>query len=677
LSDFNAPPSSGARLGRYLFLGKLAEGPFGPLYELRDDSAPDGLRGLARRLSLPGDLDPDAAQAIASAAWDNMEFRHESILSVADVVFGDGWLVSIHDHAEGSSLRSLLLRSQERKSTFPVSVALRIVSDVLDGLEQIREQCKSTGITWTPGGAHTSSSFVCGDGRTRLLDGQLIANFIRTLHPSTRTPEVGVSPPELLDREKELDERTNVFAAGAILLQLLSGTELRAQSARGSARSPAALIPNLEAMLSKGVDSGLSEALRSALRPEPSKRPATIREFKAAIARNGALATNAQVIEFVDALLYRESTLFRLVLDPLPKLSDKLRSIRPTDENRDVAFDVVYRPRPERKPSAAKLPRTNVARITQPSLGKQNVQPPIERTAIPVAPIVRLGKPEFLATPLPRQAPQSQMETAPSVSPAPRVGGKASPFRTLVGLNPRTAAALQQPNPGASNTEPQAKPDLEPKNEPDAVSVILPVISQTSTAVEEEDALTVAKFEIPPEIQLAALANLFPTESVPTSPKPLETMTATAPPSESLQLPVGTVQRTIQLRVSTAVIVAIGTAAIAVAATILVQRVSAKPSIDASAPSAIAKTPSPPLAMASSLVTPAANLEPSKQAPLPESTASAPSGTSDTSTNTNTAPPSEALAQGNASPPPAPKITTAVPNRAPLRRKRPYVPHGL
>jgi len=669
LTDSNAPPSSGARLGRYLFLGKLAEGPFGPLYELRDDSGPDGLRGLARRLLLPGDLDPDAAQALASAAWDNMEFRHDSILSVADVVFGDGWLISIHDHAEGSSLRSLLLRAQERKSTFPVSVALRIVTDVLDGLEQIREQCKATGITWTPGGAHTSSSFVCGDGRTRLLDGQLIANWVRTLHPSTRTPAVGVFPPELLDRGKELDERTNVFAAGAILLQLLSGTELRAEVPRGSTRS----IPNIEAMLGKGVDPGLSEALRSALRPEPSKRPATIREFKAAIARNSALATNAQVIEFVDALLYRESTLFRLVLDPLPKLSDKLRSIRPPDESRDVTFDVVYRPRPAGKPSAANLPRTNVARITEPSPGKQKVQPKIEQTAIPVAPIVRLGKPEFLATPLPRQAPQSQMVTAPSVSPAPRVGGKASPFRTLVGLNPHTAAALQQPNPGASNTEPQAKPDLEPKNEPDAVSVILPVISQTSTNVEQEDALTVAKFEIPPEIQLAALRNLFPAKS----PKPLETVTATAPPSESLQLPAGAVPRTIQLRLSTAVIVAIGTAAIAVAATILVQRVSAKPGIDASAPSAIAKTPSPPLAIASSLAAPAANLEPSKLAPLPEPAASAPSGTSDTSTNTNTAPPSEALAQGSASPPPSPKVTTAVPNRAPLRRKRPYVPHGL
>ncbi len=332
LTEIETLPSSGSHVGRYHVLGEIASGCFGPLFELRAETEVTGMSGLGRLIVLPAELSPEAEQDISEAAWDSMELRHESLLCVADVVFGKGWLVLVHDYSEGSLLRSLRRRAEERHTGFPIGVATRIVLDLLDGLEQNRAVCDSAGVPWRPGGIGEASLYLCGDGRTRALDGQLMAVLTRAGLSDPRRGSVGFPPPELLDAEQTPDERADVFAAAVVFWQLLTGAAL--SSEQGS--EPRPKVPKLSLALPKGsplVPTTVARVIDAALELDPAKRPRSIAELRRALGAVKA-ATYAEVIDFTDALLHRESTLFRLDLLPGPKLSDELRNGPPKESQR-------------------------------------------------------------------------------------------------------------------------------------------------------------------------------------------------------------------------------------------------------------------------------------------------------------------------------------------------------
>ena len=344
-------------MGRYTFLRDIAKGPFGPLYELRAEGDASGLGGLARLVTLPDELPPEVEQSIAETAWESMELRHDFVLSVADVVFGTGWVTLIHDYTEGTLLRSLQRRAQERQSAFPVSIALRVVLDMLEGLDRNHGVCESTGIVWNPGGVSATSLYVCGDGRTRLLDGQLMATLIRAKPMREQANGLDCVAPELSDPDKQPDERADVFAAGAVLWELVTGQELTLDNAVACGQRPRPRLPSISLSAPKGaaIPLGVTQAVRAALELDPTRRPATRSELKTLLTKAAEAATYEKLIDFVDALLHRESTLFRLTLDPAPKLSDKLRSERPKPPrpNRDLGLSARSRPAPA--PNLAKL----------------------------------------------------------------------------------------------------------------------------------------------------------------------------------------------------------------------------------------------------------------------------------------------------------------------------------
>ncbi len=344
-------------MGRYTFLRDIAKGPFGPLYELRAEADASGLGGLARLVTLPDVLPPEVEQSIAETAWESMELRHDFILSVADVVFGTGWVTLIHDYAEGTLLRSLQRRAQERQSAFPVSIALRVVLDMLEGLDRNHGVCESTGIVWNPGGVAATSLYVCGDGRTRLLDGQLMATLIRAKPMREHATSLDCVAPELTDPDKQPDERADVFAAGAVLWELLTGHELTLDSTVAHGQRPRPRLPSVSLTAPKGaaIPLGVTQAVRAALELDPAKRPSTRSELRSLLSKAAEAATYEKLIDFVDALLHRESTLFRLTLDPAPKLSEKLRSERPKPPRLNRDFELSKRSRAAQGPALAKL----------------------------------------------------------------------------------------------------------------------------------------------------------------------------------------------------------------------------------------------------------------------------------------------------------------------------------
>jgi hypothetical protein len=679
-------------VGRYQFLREIAKGPLGPLYELRAEAGSSGLDGLGRLVPLRSDLLPEIEQSIAAAAWDSMEIRHDSVLCVADVVFGEGWVVLIHDYVEGTLLRSLQRRATERQSVFPVAVALRIVLDVLDGLDQNCSVCQEAGITWNPGATTATSLYLCGDGRMRLLDGQLMAALIRDGQMQERLCSGAFLAPDLLDPAGQPDERTDVFAAGAVLWELLTGQELTLESDVVRRQRPRPSVPNVNLAAPAGtqIPEGLARAVNAALELDPNRRIATRSALRSALAASVEAANHEKVIDFVDALLHRESTLFRLTLDSKPKLSDKLRSERPKP------------PRLDRGATLAK--RT------------PNAEPP------------RIPKPQWANNSGNGKSANAKANEAPA-KPSPRIAvtatststSKALANRTLIGINPtpsrvqlpRTSVALDakpisaEPQSAVAKVaEPISVPTVDPPPQLDTSDTDQTVLRYNLNTMVEPEVTKDSPNLVPilaPEVRPAPnLAPILTPEILPGSPeldpnyvsevlRDLPNVVASimsdvrqAPPAaaaaalgesfQSTASPEPAPKQGIQLSLRVLISMQLVTATVAVLATLIIQKAFWRNSPAPSASAAISAAPVPsaaPLTAASPLpAAPAMSASETAAAPQPSAAPSSePHAPTVASTSAIPLTPTSASA--------VPTDIPITPKIVPRKRKRGYVPHGL
>ncbi len=701
-------------MGRYLFLREIAKGPLGPLYELRAEAGSSGLDGLGRLVPLRKDLLPEVEQSVAAAAWDSMEIRHDSVLCVADVVFGEGWVVLIHDFAEGTLLRALQRRARERQSVFPVAVALRIALDVLDGQDRNFSACESAGITWNPGGTAATSLYLCGDGRTRALDGQLMTTLIRTVQMREHLNSLDYLAPELLDPEQQPDERADVFAAGAVLWELLTGQELTLENEVARGNAPRRPLPDINQSVPKGtqISQGLLQAVTAALEPGRTRRLASRRELREALLKCGEAATYEKVIEFVDALLHRESTLFRLTLDQVPKLSDKLRSERPGPPRLDRGAVLAKRTFSAQLPRVSKVqvasnlgsgksnlvqsgepqvkpsPRTAITAASTDSPGKQSPRTAIAATAATAKKTANrtlIGiNPSSAFAPLPRTSvaidakpivvePQSEVKkiaepiSIPIVEPPPGVD-TSDTDQTVLRYNLKTEIQEDLPKP-----VPAVPPQIPP---PAIVSVAL-IAKDHPDAVKPDPNFVPEALRDLPNVVAAIMSDVRPI-----SPALPATVGESLPSKDSLKPP-GT--QVIQLSLRVLIIMQLITVAIAVMATMLIQRTLWK---NSPAPSVSASITAAPVLSAAPIAVPTLPAAAPMAAPTPpaaaptmsvEATATAP--------QPSTAPsgePSAATVASTGVVPLTPTTASAVPSDMPTapklvprKSKRGYVPHGL
>jgi serine/threonine protein kinase len=296
--ELEAIPTAGSLVGRHLIVREIAKGTFGPLYLARTQDSDGAVDTLARVMRLPGDLPPKDDQLIAEAIWDSANLGHDMVLRVADVVAGKGWVTLVHDYCAGSLLSSMHWRTEDLGGSFPSEVAARIALDVLEGLEQSRGLCESNCIPWRPGSIVIGSLYLCSDGRTRALDGQVMAAVMRSAQMRGQSSASLSVAAEMLDGDREPDERTDVFAVAVVLWQLLTGRTLSVD--------PAVPVADVAESVPAGtqVPAGLVQALHRALQHDPGQRQTTLRELAVELVMGAEkVATYEQVIEFAGSLL--------------------------------------------------------------------------------------------------------------------------------------------------------------------------------------------------------------------------------------------------------------------------------------------------------------------------------------------------------------------------------------
>jgi len=359
VATLESAPVAGSRAGRYLFMRQQTSSYIGSLWEVRCD-AEQQLLALARVVKVPSGIDTETEQNLSQAAWDSMELDDENLVRVADVVFGTGWFAVVHDHYDGDTVRTMQRRVAERKSAVPVPVAIRIVLDTIEALRKVNESVEALGVSTSPA-IDPGSLLICDDGRTRLLDG-FVGGYVPNVPKMARDDETfAYAAPEMFDNSAPSDECTQVFRVAVIAWELLSSKRLLVGSKAVIQRRLQTAIVRADRVNRVGV--GASEPLglviEKALRVDRSQRYASLAEFEKAVrAAAGAVGTQEEVIAFADALVGRESTLARLVMDKPQRLSDAMKSIRPTaDVAKSFAARVMSNAEPKQEAATA-IPKT-------------------------------------------------------------------------------------------------------------------------------------------------------------------------------------------------------------------------------------------------------------------------------------------------------------------------------
>jgi Tol biopolymer transport system component len=266
--------SSGTKLGPYEILATIGAGGMGEVYRAKD---PRLKRDVAIKV-LPATFTTDAERLrrFEQEAQTAGGLNHPNITAVYELGSHEGSPYIVQELLDGETLRSRLAGG-----ALPVRKATDYAIQTAKGLAAAHEK----GIVHRD--LKPENLFVTNDGRVKILDFGLakltqadgaegpqtnLPTATKGTEPGVVMGTIGYMSPEQV-KGKQADARSDIFAFGAILYEMLSGS--RAFSRESAAETMSAILreepPDLSAT-NKSVQPGLERVVRHCLEKSPAER---------------------------------------------------------------------------------------------------------------------------------------------------------------------------------------------------------------------------------------------------------------------------------------------------------------------------------------------------------------------------------------------------------------------
>ena len=256
---------SGTRIGAYEIVEAIGAGGMGEVYKARDTRL-DRTVAL-KRLSADLATRPEGRLRLEREARAISRLNHPHICTLFDVVEQDGTGFLVMELVEGETLAARLQRGP-----LPTDDALRCGVQIADALAAAHRQnvvhrdLKPANIMLTPRGVK-----LLDFGLAALRDGDSI-----DVDPGVTATGAILGTPAYMAPEqlqgRPADARTDIFAFGAVIHEMLTGT--RAFAGTGSAEVAAAILERDPEPLSRSesVPEGVVWAIRTCLARNPDER---------------------------------------------------------------------------------------------------------------------------------------------------------------------------------------------------------------------------------------------------------------------------------------------------------------------------------------------------------------------------------------------------------------------
>jgi eukaryotic-like serine/threonine-protein kinase len=215
---------------RYELLGELATGGMATVYLARQPRSNGTFRLVAVK-SIRPELaqDEEFLAMFLDEATLTSRIKHRNVVQTLDLVSADGRLLIVMEYVEGVSLSKLLEVAWQKRTSIPASIALAILCDVLRGLHAAHELVDEQGrpLAVVHRDVSPQNVIVGTDGVARILDFG-IAKAASQQHVTLRGEIKGKLAYMPIEQQlgELVDRRSDVYAAGVVLWELLTGRRL-------------------------------------------------------------------------------------------------------------------------------------------------------------------------------------------------------------------------------------------------------------------------------------------------------------------------------------------------------------------------------------------------------------------------------------------------------------------
>ena len=318
---------------RYDLLGEIATGGMATVYVAKLRGAHGFARTVAVKCMHPQYAkDPSFVDMFLDEARVAAKIRHPNVVPTLDIIQEQEQLLIVLEYVEGETLSAILKSARSKGTKIAAPIACAIVHDLLCGLHAAHEATDDEGrpLDIIHRDVSPQNVIVGVDGLARVLDFG-VAKASGRAH-ETRSGEIKGKVPYMPVEQlygEDLDRRADVYAAGVVLWEALTGERLF------EAPSDAALVLKIaeatidtpSKRLGVSLPPELDRVVMKALARDRNERYATALEFAEDLGRAMPPATRLDVAAFVK----------EHAADTLAERERKLRAWERTPSQRDLA----------------------------------------------------------------------------------------------------------------------------------------------------------------------------------------------------------------------------------------------------------------------------------------------------------------------------------------------------
>jgi len=283
-------PSLPQVFGRYLLVQRLSRGGMGEIFLSKHGLAGFEKLAVIKKVLPHLAADEQFISRFVDEAQVAIKLQHVNVAQVFEVGrVGNEYFLAL-EYVDGRDLRRILALLGHRRRRMPVDLALFIARELANGLAYAHRRTAADGSSLNL--VHCDISppnvLVSFEGETKVIDFGIAKSAMRatTTDPKLGFGKFGYMAPEQLIRGGVVDYRTDIYAAGVVLFELLTSTRLYEAGPQPDYRALARKVARGEFPLPSHIDRQLApydDLVATALRPRPEDRYQLAAELRDAI----------------------------------------------------------------------------------------------------------------------------------------------------------------------------------------------------------------------------------------------------------------------------------------------------------------------------------------------------------------------------------------------------------